>query len=104
MDNPGPYGGAWIFAFLVPRGDKQMTNIEHAATTTAAYLGNHNAAPNEIPAILASVHSALGALSGSTEAAVPARPDPAVSVRKSYSPTRLPAWTVGTSLRCSSGI
>jgi predicted transcriptional regulator len=36
--------------------------IEHAATIVAAYLGNHNVAPAEIPAIITSVHVALGGL------------------------------------------
>jgi predicted transcriptional regulator len=60
--------------------------IEHAAAITAAYLGNHNVAPEQIPAIIASIHATLGALSAPIEPAAPARPHPAISIRKSVQP------------------
>jgi predicted transcriptional regulator len=63
-----------------------MPTIDHAATITAAYLGNHNVTPDQIPTIIASVHAALGALSTPVEPTVPARPHPAVSIRKSVTP------------------
>jgi predicted transcriptional regulator len=56
-------------------------SIEHATSIVAAYLGNHNVAPEQIPAIIASVHAALSSI-GQPIAPV----EPAVSIRKSVQP------------------
>ncbi len=69
--------------------------IEHAASIVAAYLGNHNVAPDQIPAIIASVHAALGGLSKPTvevEKLVPA-----VSIRKSVQPDGITCLDCGYS-------
>jgi predicted transcriptional regulator len=69
--------------------------IEHAASIVAAYLGNHNVAPDQIPAIIASVHAALGGLS--TPSVVPEKLVPAVSVRKSVQPDAITCLDCGWS-------
>ena len=56
--------------------------IEHATSIVAAYLGNHNVAPAEIPAIIASVHMALSSIGQPIMPVEPAR-KPAVAIRKS---------------------
>jgi hypothetical protein len=71
--------------------------IEHTATITAAYLGNHTVAPDQIPAILASVHAALGALNTPPAPAAPVRPQPAVSIRKSVTPDAITCLECGFS-------
>jgi len=61
--------------------------ISHAATIVTAYLGNHKVSPAEVPAVIAAVHSALGALAQPVSAlVVPAKLVPMVSVRKSVQP------------------
>jgi predicted transcriptional regulator len=84
-----------------------MTTIEHAAgealsglrrssaaTITAAYLGNHNVAPDQITAILASIHAALGALTAPAEPAA-AKLIPVVSIRKSLQPDAITCLDCG---------
>jgi predicted transcriptional regulator len=73
------------------------TSTTLTATIAAAYLGNHDVAPDQIPAILASVHAALGALSTPTEPAAPTRPHPAVSIRKSVQPEAITCLDCGFS-------
>jgi predicted transcriptional regulator len=67
--------------------------IEHAATITAAYLGNHNVARDQIPAILASVHAALGGLG--KPRVEPGKLAPAVSIRKSVQPDAITCLDCG---------
>jgi predicted transcriptional regulator len=69
--------------------------IEHAASIVAAYLGNHNVAPDQIPAIIASVHAALGGLGKPT--VVPEKLIPAVSIRKSVQPDAITCLDCGFS-------
>jgi predicted transcriptional regulator len=71
--------------------------IEHATSIVAAYLGNHTGAPEQIPAIIASVHAALGALGQPVEPAAPTRPHPAVSIRKSLQPDAITCLDCGFS-------
>jgi predicted transcriptional regulator len=61
------------------------TSTTHTATIAAAYLGNHNVAVDEIPAILASVHTALTKLIAPADP-MPTRLVPAISIRKSVQP------------------
>lgn len=71
--------------------------IEHATSIVAAYLGNHNVAADQIPAIIASVHAALSSI-GQPGAIVqePAR-RPAVSIRKSVQPEAITCLECGFS-------
>jgi predicted transcriptional regulator len=70
-------------------------SINHAATIVAAYLGNHNVAPDEIPAIIASVHAALSGLG--KPVIVPVTLTPAVSIRKSVQPDTITCLDCGFS-------
>jgi predicted transcriptional regulator len=69
--------------------------IEYATSIVAAYLGNHNVAPEQIPAIIASVHAALGGLRQPTVA--PEKLIPAVSIRKSVQPEAITCLDCGFS-------
>jgi predicted transcriptional regulator len=70
--------------------------IEHATSIVAAYLGNHNVMPDQIPAIIASVHAALTKLGGPADA-VPAKLIPAISLRKSVQPDAIVCLDCGYS-------
>jgi predicted transcriptional regulator len=71
-------------------------SIEHATSIVAAYLGNHNVEPDQIPAIIASVHAALSVL-GKPTISVPEKLVPAVSIRKSVSPEAIVCLDCGFS-------
>jgi predicted transcriptional regulator len=67
--------------------DQPTSNItEHTATITAAYLGNNMVAVDQIPAIIASVHAALGGVGTPTNTSLPVVMKPAVPVRRSVQP------------------
>lgn len=70
--------------------------IEHATSIVAAYLGNHNVAPEQIPTLIASVHAALGSLGQPIASMEPAK-KPAVSVRKSVQPHAITCLDCGFS-------
>ncbi len=60
--------------------------VEMAAEIVAAYVSANQVAPQDLPALIRTVHSALGAVS--SEAAAPAEltQEPAISVKKSVTP------------------
>jgi predicted transcriptional regulator len=70
--------------------------IEHATSIVAAYLGNHNVAPDQIPAIIASVHTALSGLGQPVAPVEPVR-KPAVAIRKSVTPEAIVCLDCGFS-------
>lgn len=64
-------------------------HIQLAADIVAAFVSNNSLPVAELPALIASVHSALGGL-GNTETADPAEPlTPAVPIKKSIMPDYL---------------
>jgi predicted transcriptional regulator len=67
-----------------------------AASIVAAYLGNHNVAVDQIPAILASVHAALTKLIAPADP-VPTRLIPTISIRKSVMPEAIVCLDCGWS-------
>lgn len=71
--------------------------IEHATSIVAAYLGNHNVAPEQIPAIIASVHAALSSIGQPTATAPEPARKPAVSIRKSIQPHAITCLECGFS-------
>ena len=69
--------------------DNQSAIIEMTADIVSAYVGQNRLAPDELPLLIATVHSALNGL-GSTPAAMPEEVlKPAVSIRKSITPDYL---------------
>lgn len=71
--------------------------IEHATSIVAAYLGHHSIAPEQIPALIASVHAALSSIgTPSTPVPEPSR-KPAVSIRKSVQPDAIVCLDCGWS-------
>jgi predicted transcriptional regulator len=71
--------------------------IEHATSIVAAYLGNHNVAPDQIPAIIASVHAALFSIGQPTATVPEPVRKPAVSIRKSVTPEAITCLECGFS-------
>jgi predicted transcriptional regulator len=78
-----------------PQG-KTKEMIEHATSIVAAYLGNHNVAPEQIPAIIASVHAALSSIGQPIAPVEPPR-KPAVAIRKSVQPDAIVCLDCGFS-------
>ncbi|MGA0598932.1 MucR family transcriptional regulator [Enterovirga sp. CN4-39] len=63
--------------------------ISLTAELVAAYVGNNVVPQGELPALVASVHQSLAALSGQAPAAQAERPVPPVPVKKSITPDYL---------------
>ncbi len=62
--------------------------VELAADIVSAYVSNNSVRTADLPDLIGSVHSALNTLGQASEAE-PAKPEPAVSVRKSVTPDYL---------------
>ena len=62
--------------------------VELAADIVSAYVSKNSVPTADLPDLIGSVHSALNSLGQASEAE-PAKPEPAVSVRKSVSPDYL---------------
>lgn len=75
-----------------------MTKL--VADVVTSYVGSHQLRPDEIPALIRSVADALAGL-GQPAAAVPssARPEPAVSVKKSVTPDYIVCLEDGRKLK-----
>ena len=71
--------------------------IEHAATIAAAYLSNHDVAPDQIPAIITSVHAALSSICQPTATVLEPVRKPAVAIRKSVQPEAITCLDCGFS-------
>jgi predicted transcriptional regulator len=52
----------------------------------SAHVAHNNVAPADLPALIAQVYGALSGLGKASEPAAPARPEPAVAIRKSVQP------------------
>lgn len=65
--------------------EMQETFITLTADIVAAHVSNNSVAVNDLPTLIANVHSALAAL-GSPAAAPEVRQEPAVSIRSSIKP------------------
>ena len=62
----------------------QTALAETTSEVVAAYVAKNHIQPNELPALIASVHATLGSLNKAPEPEVPTEPlKPAVSVKKS---------------------
>ncbi|HEY1796453.1 MAG TPA: MucR family transcriptional regulator [Stellaceae bacterium] len=70
----------------MPLEQPTPTLTEHVAEITAAFLSNNAVAADQIPAIIASIHAALGGLVKPIETALPAVLKPAVPIRRSVQP------------------
>ncbi len=60
--------------------------LKLAAEIVAAYVSNYSVAANDLPAMIKSVHAALGGLSSGTSAEMTTSQKPAVTVKKSITP------------------
>ena len=58
----------------------------HTVQIVSAHIGHNNVAQADLPALIAQVYSALSGLGKPVEPAGPARPEPAVPIRKSVTP------------------
>jgi predicted transcriptional regulator len=66
--------------------DNRTDLVEITARIVSAYVGANQVAPQDIPAIVRTVHSTLRDLAGPSVAASEAFLEPAVSVKKSVTP------------------
>jgi predicted transcriptional regulator len=69
---------------------------ERVAEIVAAYVGHNSIAPDQLPALIASVNEALFGL-GQSPSPAPAALTPAVSVRRSISPDKITCLDCGWS-------
>ena len=60
--------------------------LKLATEIVAAYVSNNSVAASDLPAMIKSVHAALGGLSGGTSADMATSQKPAVTVKKSITP------------------
>ena len=65
----------------------------------SAHVGHNNVAQGDLPALIAQVYGALSGLGKAAEPAAPARPEPAVSIRKSVTPDYLVCLEDGKKLK-----
>lgn len=66
--------------------DARSDLIEMTSKIAAAYVGANQLAPQDIPALIRTIHNALRDVSGGAVVAVEANLEPAVSVKKSVTP------------------
>ena len=65
----------------------------------SAHVGHNSVAQGDLPALIAQVYGALSGLGKAAESAAPARPEPAVSIRKSITPDFLICLEDGKKLK-----
>ena len=65
----------------------------------SAHVGHNNVAQGDLPALIAQVYGALSGLGKAAESTAPARPEPAVSIRKSITPDYLICLEDGKKLK-----
>lgn len=75
------------------------TLAELTTEIVAAYVAHHTVATAEIPALIDAVAACLARLAPEDEAAAPARPKPAVPVRRSVTPEHLVCLECGKRVR-----
>ncbi|WP_429232433.1 MucR family transcriptional regulator [Inquilinus ginsengisoli] len=65
----------------------------------SAHIGHNKVAQGDLPALIEQVYGALSGLGKAAEATAPARPEPAVSIRKSVTPDYLVCLEDGKKLK-----
>ena len=65
----------------------------------SAHVGHNNVAQGDLPALIAQVYGALSGLGQAAEPEAPARPEPAVSIRKSITPDYIVCLEDGKKLK-----
>ena len=73
--------------------------LKLAAEIVAAYVSNNSVAANDLPAMIKSVHTALGGLSGGASAEMATSQKPAVTVKKSITPEYIVCLEDGKKLK-----
>lgn len=73
--------------------------LRHACSIVVAYLGKNHIAQSELPAMIRSVHGALGSLAGGTAPEAGLGQKPAVPVRKSVTPEYIVCLEDGKKLK-----
>jgi predicted transcriptional regulator len=66
--------------------DDKRDLVEMAAEIVAAYVSANQVAPQDLPALIRTVYSALGSVSGAIVGAPELAQEPAISVKKSVTP------------------
>lgn len=72
-----------------------MVNKEHVAKIVSAYAKRHAFAADELPGLIATVHTALASAGIPVSLAPPKPADPAVAVRRSVQPSSLTCLDCG---------
>ena len=73
--------------------------LKLAAEIVAAYVSNNSVAASDLPAMIKSVHAALGGLSGGASAEMATSQKPAVTVKKSITPEYIVCLEDGKKLK-----
>ncbi len=73
--------------------------LKLASDIVAAYVSNNPVPVSDLPAMIKSVHTTLGSLSGSTSADMPTAQKPAVTVKKSITPEYIVCLEDGKKLK-----
>jgi len=66
--------------------DDKKDLVGMAADIVAAYVSANQVAPQDLPALIRTVHSALGGVSGGADIAHEMSQEPAISIKKSVTP------------------
>ena len=69
------------------------------ADITSSFVANNRVGTNEVAAVIQSVHSSLAALGAPAEVPAPARPEPAVPIRRSVQPDHIVDLFTGAKLK-----
>jgi predicted transcriptional regulator len=78
-------------------------HVKLAETTVeivSAYVAHNQVAASDLPKVISTVASTLRTLGHEPQTAVPSKPEPAVSVRRSVRPDRLRAWSAARDRSC----
>ena len=75
------------------------TLITLTADIVSAHVSNNSVAVNDLPTLIANVHSALSGLGGVAKEEAPARPEPKVSIRSSVKPDYIVCLEDGKKLK-----
>ncbi len=60
--------------------------VDMAAEIVSAYVRSNTVAPQDLPALIRTIHSVLSEVAGAAPAAAEPNPEPAISVKKSVTP------------------
>jgi predicted transcriptional regulator len=77
---------------------------DRVAEIVAAYVGHNILAPDQLPALIASVSQALSGLGQAAPPAATARPPPPCRSGAALAPSASPASIAAGPVRCSDGI